>query len=148
MSTQDTAAIGKRWYELWNQRDFDGAAALVDEGADIVETPTDEKFRGPQGSREENEKWAAAFPDGRVEIREAIASDEAVALELTFRGTNTGPFATPAGELPPTGRAVSFDYCTLWRVEKGRIVGGRHYYDAATVMRQLGLLGAPAGGSS
>jgi steroid delta-isomerase-like uncharacterized protein len=149
MSAQDSAAIGRRWYELWNERDFDGASTLVDGGAVIIETPTNETFRGPDGSREENQKWATAFPDGRVEFRDAIPSDEAVALELTFRGTNTGPFASPTGEIPPTGRPVEFDYCTLWRIENGKIVAGRHYYDTATVMRQLGLLDdVPAGDST
>ena len=148
MSEQESTAVGKRWYELWNERDFAGAAALVDDKAVIVETPTDETFEGPEGSRQENEKWANAFPDGRVEIRNAIASAEAVALELAFRGINTGPFASASGALPPTDRAVEFDYCTVWQIKNGKIVGGRHYYDTATVMRQLGLLEAPTDAST
>lgn len=147
MAAEDSASIGKQWLELWNERDFAGAASLVAEDAVIVETATDELFRGPDGSRQENEKWASAFPDGRIEIRNAIASDEAAVLESAFRGTHTGPFRTPAGELPSTGRSVEFAFCTVWQIENGKIAGGRHYYDTATVMRQLGLMEAPAGAS-
>jgi steroid delta-isomerase-like uncharacterized protein len=148
MAQQDTEAIGRDWLESWNDRDFDRGAALLVEGAEIVETPTGERFRGPDGSRQESEKWATALPDGKIQINGAIASEKGVALESTVRGTNTGPFATPAGEIPATGREVTFDFCTILQIENGKITGGRHYFDTATMMRQLGLMEAPAGATA
>jgi steroid delta-isomerase-like uncharacterized protein len=145
VAEQDSAAIGREWFESWNERDFDRGAALFSEDAEIIETPTDERFRGPDGFRQESEKWASALPDGRIEIREVIASPDAAVLENTVRGTHDGPFATPEGEIPPTGRRVELDFCTIVGVENGKIARGRHYFDAATMMQQLGLMEEPAG---
>src|SRR5213083_2502904 len=106
MAERDTVAIGKEWFDSWNARDFDRGAKLVADGAEIVETPTGETFRGPDGSRQESEKWATALPDGKVQVRTAIASMEGAALECTVAGTHTGPFVSPACEIPATGREV------------------------------------------
>jgi steroid delta-isomerase-like uncharacterized protein len=148
MAERDSAAIGTEWFEFWNARDFDRGAELVTDGAEIVETPTGERFRGPDGSRQESQKWATALPDGKVQVRSSIASAESAALECTVRGTHTGPFVSPAGEIPATGREVSLDFCTILQIENGKIAGVRHYYDTATMMRQLGLMEAPAGATA
>jgi steroid delta-isomerase-like uncharacterized protein len=133
-------AIAKGWFEAWNDRDFDRGSGLVADGAEIIEVPTNETFRGPSGSREESEKWANGLPDGRVTVKNDITSANAAVLESTVRGTHTGPFVTPAGEVPATGRTVELDFCTILEIEGGEIQRIRHYYDTATLMRQLGLL--------
>ena len=144
----ETASVGREWFEAWNERDFDRGAALVTADADLVEVPTGETFRGPEGSREEAKKWAEALPDGRVEVRQAIGAANAAVLECRIRGTNTGPFATPTGDVPATGREVDFEFCTILQIEAGKITGVRHYYDVATIMRQLGLMPETAGATA
>ena len=145
MAEQDSAGIATDWFESWNERDFDRGAELVSDGAEIVETASDETFRGPDGSRQESEKWATALPDGRVEVRSVVASEDAVALENTVRGTHDGPFATPGGEIPATGRQLNLDFCSIFGVENGKIVSVHHYFDTATIMRQLGVMEEPSG---
>lgn len=136
----DNAAIAKSFFEAWNERDFERGAALAAEDAEIVEVPTGEKFRGPNGLRQEYEKWATGLPDGKVEIRNVVAGDGWVTLECVVRGTHTGPFATPAGEIPPTGRIVELPFSTFEQIQNGKLARARHYYDTATMMRQLGLM--------
>jgi steroid delta-isomerase-like uncharacterized protein len=135
----DIAQVGEDWFEAWNQREFDRGSALVADGAEIVEVPTNETFSGPEGSRAESEKWANGLPDGRVTVNNRIASDRAVVLENSLRGTHTGPFVTPEGEIPATGRSLDYDFCTVLEIDQGKIQGIRHYFDLATMMRQLGL---------
>jgi steroid delta-isomerase-like uncharacterized protein len=140
MAEQDNVSIARGFFEGWNERDFDRPAALVAEDGEIFEVATGERFRGPEGARHEYEKWATSLPDGKVEINNVIAAGNWAVVESTLRGTNTGPFASPAGEIPATGRALEFDFCTVMEIRDGKVVRGRHYHDVATMMRQLGLL--------
>ena len=148
MAEKDNATIARAFFEGWNERDFDRPAALVAEDGEIVEVATGESFRGPAGARHEYEKWAAGLPDGRVEINNVIASGNWAVVESTLRGTNTGPFASAAGEIPATGQALEFDFCTVMEIKDGKVVRGRHYHDVATMMRQLGLLPEVAVGAT
>jgi steroid delta-isomerase-like uncharacterized protein len=146
MARDDNAAIARTFFEAWNDRDFDRGVAIAADDAEIVEVPTDERFQGPDGIRGEYDKWATGLPDGKVEIRNVIASDDYAVSECTVRGTNTGPFASPMGEMPPTGRAIEFPFCSVMEIRDGKLRRLHHYYDVATMMRQLGLMPeAPAG---
>ena len=60
-------------------------------------------------------------------------------VEFVNRGTHTGPLQTSLGTIAPTGRKVKVRYCSVMRVDDGKVVEGRDYYDSASIMRQLGL---------
>lgn len=148
MTQQDAASIAREFFEAWNDRDYDRGAGLIAEDGEIVEVATDERFRGADGLRHEYEKWANAFPDGRVEIRNSFAAGDWVAVESRFHGTNTGSFVGAAGEIPATGRSLSFDFCTVSQIRDGRLVLTHHYHDNATIMQQLGLMPEAAGATA
>lgn len=46
--------------------------------------------------------------------------------------------------VPPSGRWVNLPVCEVYLIRKGKIVGGRGYFDIATLMRQLGRPPDPA----
>jgi predicted ester cyclase len=96
-------------------------------------------FRGPGGLRQEYEKWANGLPDGEVDIKNAVGGDEWVAFECVIKGTNTGPFVTPVGEIAPTGRTVKVPFSTFLQIRGGKVAKVRHYYDIASLMSQLGI---------
>jgi ketosteroid isomerase-like protein len=58
--------------------------------------------------------------------------------------THTGPFQTPQGEVPPTGRTVVIDAVDVVTATDGKISSWRVYFDQMGILRQLGLLPAPA----
>jgi steroid delta-isomerase-like uncharacterized protein len=132
-------AVARSFFEAWNERNWDRGTSLIASTGQIVEVATDERFDGPDGLKTEYDKWANAFPDGRVEIRNTFGSGGWTALENRFHGTNTGSFVGPAGEIPATGKSVTFDFCTLVQVQDGKIVQLHHYHDSATIAGQLGL---------
>jgi steroid delta-isomerase-like uncharacterized protein len=140
MTEQDAAAIARVFFEAWNDREFDRGAEMTAEEAELVEVATAEHYRGIAGLREEYDKWANAFPDGKVEIRDSFSAGNRAAVECSFTGTNTGAFSGPGGEIPATGRTVRFDFCTVAEISGGKIAKVRHYHDAATIMQQLGLM--------
>ena len=85
-----------------------------------------------------------AFPDLRIEVESMLEVDDAVATEVRFIGTHTGPLAGPGGELPATGKPVDLPGADFIRVSNGKVSSWHVYYDAGTFMSQLGLGSAPS----
>jgi predicted ester cyclase len=79
-----------------------------------------------------------------MEVTTVIASGDQAVMEGVYAGTNTGPLATPQGELPPTGRPLALPLCELCEVVAGRIAVLRVYYDQMAFAAQMGLLPEPA----
>jgi steroid delta-isomerase-like uncharacterized protein len=65
-------------------------------------------------------------------------SGNTVTLELTWRGTHTGPLQTPTGALPPSGKTIGIRACQVVEVADGKVQAVRHYFDMATLLQQLG----------
>ena len=51
--------------------------------------------------------------------------------------TILGPYATPAGAIPPSGRQVAFESVDIVEISAGRIASWRVYLDTAAMMAQL-----------
>jgi steroid delta-isomerase-like uncharacterized protein len=83
--------------------------------------------------------WQALFADGfaevRIEVQRLITDETAEALEFTFRGWHRGRFMG----IPPTGREVAIPMALFCWIDAGKIQQASLYYDAGTLLRQLGL---------
>ena len=56
----ENESLARRFYEAWNERNFDElAAAAAPDGTITIVGPGD-TFRGPEGSRQFSEMWAAS----------------------------------------------------------------------------------------
>jgi steroid delta-isomerase-like uncharacterized protein len=85
--------------------------------------------------------WTA-FPDARIDLVTRVASADTVMSEEVLSGTHTGPFVTPGGTLPPSGRAVRMPFVTVQQIRDGKIAAERIYFDQLDFLGQLGI--APA----
>jgi predicted ester cyclase len=81
-----------------------------------------------------------AFPDLRCEILRVLEAGDAVAVELRFSGTNTGPFHTGVNQLPATGTRVEYRSCELIRLRAGKIAEWCTYFDQVALFGQLGWM--------
>jgi ketosteroid isomerase-like protein len=52
------------------------------------------------------------------------------------------------GEVAPTGKEMELHFCSVIKVRDGKIVEERDYYDAMTIVTQLGLMPEPAASSA
>jgi steroid delta-isomerase-like uncharacterized protein len=100
---------------------------------------TDEVFDGEAAVRGYYAASRAAFPDQRNAVHAIHHADDAVIVEFDLLGTHRGPFRG----IPATGRAFTCRMVALFLFDGERIVCERVYFDAATILRQLGLV--PAG---
>lgn len=141
----DNATLARSLYDAFNNRDFDLLSESVAPEGTITMTGSGQTFRGPDGARQYNTMWADAFPDGMITIDRIIAQDDYVVVEFTGRGTHTGTLATPAGDIPATGRSVTLQLIDVLEFADDQVKAQRSYFDSGSLMAQLGITaGQPA----
>jgi steroid delta-isomerase-like uncharacterized protein len=80
-----------------------------------------------------------AFPDQRNELLALHHADDAVLVEAVVRGTHLGRL----GSLPPTGREYELPILSIFIFDGDGLIGERVYFDANTILRQLGIARDP-----
>src|SRR5215212_1032478 len=140
MSIRETTYIAQNIHPLWTNREYDRILSeMIAEDVEWTTVPPGETFRGHEGFRQCMEGWSDAFQDGRAEDTNVYVGEDFAVTEFVGRGTHTGTLRTPAGEIPPTERTVEWPLCEVYQIRDGKIVRGRTYFDAATLMDELGF---------
>jgi ketosteroid isomerase-like protein len=142
----DLKEIAERGVAAFNAHDTAALAELDDPGVVYtVPGPTGrETLTGREAGRSYNQNWFDAFPDAKITPVTTVISDDAIAQEGKFHGTNTGAWKTGVGDMPATGKTLDGTYCQVFHVRDGLIISGNLYFDQVEVMTQLGLMPAPA----
>lgn len=136
----ETERIVRIFHESWDLKDPDRGATVVAEDCHFEDVARGELLPGPEGYKRDYYRWREAFPDGEVKVVNVIVEGNWAVVEFVNRGTHTGPFHSGLGTFAPTGRKMEIRYCSVMRVDDGKVVEGRDYYDSATIARQLGLI--------
>jgi ketosteroid isomerase-like protein len=142
----DLKEIADRGTAAYNAHDAEALAALDDPNV-VYSTPGPTgriEHRGKEAGRAYNQAWFDAFPDAKVTTVNEVLAEGNIVQEGSFKGTNTGPWKTDAGEMPATGKTVTGTYCLVSKVRDGLIISGNLYFDQVELMSQLGLMPAPA----
>ena len=140
LTAQDNATVVRALYDAFNRRDMVKALALVTDDVKWINIPFSTSFSGHKGYREFLDNWTTAMPDCKVELVNVVAGDEWSVAECIGRGTHTGPLMGPQGTIPATQKKLDLKFCEVLRFKDGQVAEARIYFDAATMMRQLGLL--------
>jgi hypothetical protein len=53
--------------------------------------------------------------------------------------SHTGPLATAAGTIPASGKTQETPAVIVYVFEGAKIKAGRHYFDAMTLLKQIGV---------
>jgi len=136
MSLRETREqIVREHMESENRHEFDVTMATFHHPRyEII--PTGETYDGPQEVQRYFEESRTAFPDQRNELIALHHADEAVIAEFWLRGTHTGPLRG----IPPTGREFTCRCVAFFVFDDALLVCERTYFDAATILAQLGLV--------
>jgi steroid delta-isomerase-like uncharacterized protein len=140
--SQSQIDIARRQVSAYNDKDWDAARATMVPDYVYDEVATHRRLQGADQVLPVWQGWAAAFPDSKATFDNAVADGNTVVLELTWRGTHTGPLQTPGGTIPATGRSIEFRACQIQEVADGRVRSTRHYFDMATLLQQIGVSAA------
>src|SRR4030095_5352624 len=89
MLSENKALVQKVFEEIYNRKRKELIISTY--APDCMGSSPDGPFQGWEGVESTFEKYAAAFPDFRIEIIYMIAEEDRVAVYYSFVGTNTGP---------------------------------------------------------
>ena len=141
MSTNDILKLHEEVVDSWNRHDTRKFATYIDENVVWHDLASPEPIRGKAGAEEFLNNWIIAFPDFTMKTVNTVISDDKIAVELDFSGTNTGPLKVgDQPEISPTNKKVSNRGCYFGKVKNGKFTEVRTYPDLAGMMMQLGLL--------
>jgi steroid delta-isomerase-like uncharacterized protein len=139
MDLRDTRErIVREHMESENTHDFDVTLATFAEHPRYEIVPTGEVYDGADAVNRYYQETRTAFPDQRNEVIALHHADNAVIAEFWLRGTHEGEFRG----VPPTGRSFECRMAAFFLFEDDRLVNERVYFDAATILTQLGLIGS------
>jgi steroid delta-isomerase-like uncharacterized protein len=130
------------WAAALDRADLDGSLDYV--APEVEFSNPVATTHGPAELRALFDVFWTALPDFKHEFSQVLEDDGIVAIEGIASGTHQGPLASPAGEIPPTGRGVTFPFAAWARVENGKIVRFHGYWDVAGFMQQIGAAQEPA----
>lgn len=131
--------LAARWFACFDAGDVEGATALAADDCEVTMPgvgPMDRQtFAGVMLPM-----WMGAFGGSRRhEILDVVEEGDVAALRVRFTATNTGPMATPQGEIPATGREVILEHGTVVTTAGGRITSWHSYFDQMVLLTQLGV---------
>jgi steroid delta-isomerase-like uncharacterized protein len=140
MTRETVERIDQQGMAAWDGHDVDGFVGLFAQEFVWTDLTLPEPMRSREQARQYMQGWFTAFPDMRMTQTNRVVSDDAVAAEVEFTGTNSGPMLMGGGEVPPTGRSVRGRGAYFAQVNQdGRIVRFSSHPDVAGLMMQLGI---------
>jgi steroid delta-isomerase-like uncharacterized protein len=123
----------------YSNKDWSAVQAALTPSSTYDEVASQRKVQGIDRIVSLWQGWAAAFPDSKATFGRVAANGNTATIELTWRGTHTGPLALPTGTIAPTGRTIEFRACQVVEVEAGKTRSVTQYFDLGTMLRQLGV---------
>jgi steroid delta-isomerase-like uncharacterized protein len=142
MSIQENIKLDEENIAAWNAHSADRELALLADNIVWTDVGLPEPMKDKAAIRKYLQGWFAAFPDLKATVKNRVVSDDQLAGELEFTGTNTGPLqmAPGAPPMPATGKKVTGKGTYFVRVHGGKAVEIHTYPDTAGLMMQLGMM--------
>lgn len=137
MATPET--IHRLYIDAWNRRDFAAMRNLLHPQYTYTGGDGKELTGGPDTGLNIAKMYAAAFPDGRIEVRATYVQGDTAVSEFRATGTHRGELMG----IPPTGKRVNLVICNVMEVRDGKVYRERDYFDATAMLAQLGVLTSP-----
>ena len=140
MAMADIEALGRRYAEeFWNEGNLDFADEAFAPDHQYHDPLLPDLPPGPEGVKQRRGIYMSVIGDAKVDLKDLVASDDAVVLRWSWGGTHTGEFM---GQ-PPTNEAVETTGMHMLKVRDGKIVETWVEYDSAGFMNQTGVISLP-----
>jgi steroid delta-isomerase-like uncharacterized protein len=138
LTADELVKIARKQIDAFNNGDWEQMRGLLTSDADYHEFGTERAIRGPEQIIQLFEGWKTAFPDAAGTVTSSVASGDTAVLEVTWKGTHTGPLTTAAGTIPASGKSQETPAAVFYVFEGAKIKASRHYFDAMTLLKQIG----------
>jgi steroid delta-isomerase-like uncharacterized protein len=138
MTDQEMVKVARDLVDAFNTSDWERTGKLLPSDSVYSELGTERQIRGSGQIIEAMKGWKQAMPDVKGTVTNALASGKKVSLEVTWQGTQTGPFVGPSGTIPPTGKRQVTPAAWIFDFDGDKILESRHYFDMLTFLKQIG----------
>ena len=138
LTTDEIVKLARRQVDAFNTGDWEQLQAGLAADSRYDELGTQRKIEGPEKIVELFKGWKTAFPDAVGTVTSAVASGNKAALEVTWKGTHTGPLATAEGTIPASGKRQETPAAFFFTFEGNKVKESRHYFDSMTLLKQIG----------
>ncbi len=134
--------LAEQWWKAVESGDTDAAMELASPDCEITmpgvgtidrETMQTQVLPG----------YHSGFPGFRHEVLDVVDAGDRAVLRLRVTMEHTGPFPTPQGDIPATGRTVVLESCDVVTASNGALTSWHTYFDQLSMLGQLGLLPTP-----
>lgn len=124
--------IGPRWCDAWNSHNVDQVLAVYTDDVFLEDVPFGLVAHGSAELAKLAQFFFTAVPDLHLQCVNTAVNGCHGTIEWVFSGTDVGVFKT--------GKPFSFRGVSVIDVRGGLIARNSDYYDAATIMRETGIL--------
>lgn len=124
--------IGQRWCDAWNSHDVSRVLAVFTDDVFYEDVTFGLAVHGSAELRDFAQFFFTAVPDLHLQCTTTFVAGRHGSIEWVFSGTDVGVFKT--------GKRFSVRGGSVIEVRGHKISRNSDYYDAATIMRQVGLL--------
>jgi len=138
LTTDALVEIARKQIDAFNNGDWEQMRGLLASDAHYQEFGTERAIEGPEQIIEAFKGWKTAFPDAAGTVTSSVAGGDTAVLEVTWKGTHTGPLTTAAGTIPASGKHQETPAAIFYVFEGPKIKASRHYFDAMTLLKQIG----------
>ena len=140
MAEQDVIRAARGIVDAFNASDWERCKAAMTSDSVYDEVATSRTLQGVGEVIPVWQGWKEAMPDVKGTVTNACATGNTVVLEVTWKGTHTGPLQGPSGTVPATGKQQTTRAGWVMNFDGGKIKESRHYFDMLSFMQQLGIL--------
>ena len=130
--------IAREQVDAFNNADWKRMRDGLASNSHYDELGTERKVDGPEQIVALYKGWKQAFPDAAGTVTGAFASGDTAVLEVTWKGTHTGPLTTAEGTIPASGKRQKVPAAIFYTFEGDTITECRHYFDSQTLLKQIG----------
>jgi steroid delta-isomerase-like uncharacterized protein len=138
VTPDEIVKLARKQIDAFNAGDWEELGAMLAPDALYDELGTRRKIEGREMIVELFKGWKTAFPDATGTVTGAVAGGDKAALEITWKGTHTGPLESAEGTIPASGKHQETPAACFFTFEGDKIKESRHYFDSLTLLKQIG----------
>jgi steroid delta-isomerase-like uncharacterized protein len=131
--------VAKEQVIAYNEKDWNRARAALAPEVVYDEVGTHRKLEGVDDVLTAWKGWATAIPDSRATFHSETVSGNTAVLEITWKGTHSGPLNTGEREIPATGKKIELRAIQVVDVANDKVKSVRQYFDMGTLLDQIGV---------
>lgn len=135
IAEQNERVVREYVTDIWQNHRFDRVPEYVTDSFTYLDPALTTPTRGPREFQDFLRETEASFSDFHVSLETVVADDDVVLSEWTLAATHDGSL----DGIPPTDRSIVLHGMSIVRLEDGKLVADRTYWDMQDIRAQLGL---------